>query len=44
MKTMRETIAARGSAPVSVELNFTRHGPLIFSEPGKQRAYTVRTG
>ena len=44
MQTVRETIAVRGQAPVTVELNFTRHGPLIFSEPDKRRAFAVRTG
>jgi penicillin amidase len=44
MKLVRESIAVRGQAPVEVELAFTRHGPVIFSEPGKQRAFTVRTG
>ncbi len=41
---VRETIAVRGKPNVDVELRFTRHGPLIFAEPGKGRAYAVRTG
>ncbi|MEJ7807763.1 MAG: penicillin acylase family protein [Telluria sp.] len=44
MTSVRESIAVRGQAPVSVELHFTRHGPLIFSEPDKERAFAVRTG
>ena len=44
MNLVRETIAVRGQAPVEVELAFTRHGPLIYLEPGKQRAFAVRTG
>ena len=44
MQLVRESIAVRSQAPVEVELAFTRHGPLIFSEPGKQRAFAVRTG
>jgi penicillin amidase len=44
MTVLRESIAVRGQAPVGVDLVFTRHGPLIFSEPGKQRAFAVRTG
>lgn len=44
MTSVRETIAVRGQAPVTVEMDFTRHGPLIFSEPGKRRAFAVRTG
>ena len=41
---IRETIAVRGKPGVDVDLQFTRHGPLIFTEPGKRRAFAVRTG
>ena len=44
MTVLREAIAVRGQASVNAELVFTRHGPLIFSESGKQRAFAVRTG
>jgi penicillin amidase len=44
MTVLREAIAVRGQASVNADLVFTRHGPLIFSEPGKQRAFAVRTG
>ncbi len=44
MTVLRETIAVRGRPSVEAELTFTRHGPLIFSEPGKRRAFAVRTG
>jgi len=43
MRTLRETIAVRGGKPVTVELQFTRHGPVIYREPGKKRAFAVRT-
>ena len=43
IKVLKETIAVKGGKPVTVDLLFTRHGPLIFSEPGKQRAYAVRS-
>ncbi|MBS0376571.1 MAG: penicillin acylase family protein [Proteobacteria bacterium] len=43
IRVIRESIAVRDSAPVPVELEFTRHGPLIYSEPAKHRAYAIRT-
>lgn len=44
IKVLKESIAVKGGKPVSAELLFTRHGPLIYSEPGKQRAFAVRSG
>lgn len=43
LRIVKETIAVRGGAPVTVELPFTRHGPVIYQEPGKRRALAVRT-
>lgn len=43
-KVLKETIAVKGSAPVTAEMVFTRHGPLIFTEAAKQRAFAVRSG
>lgn len=43
MRIVRETIAVRGSAPVTADLAFTRHGPVIYTEDGKHRAFAVRT-
>jgi penicillin amidase len=42
MRTTRETIAVKGSDPVTVELKFTRHGPVIFEDRGHHRAYALR--
>ncbi|MDI4633663.1 penicillin acylase family protein [Pelomonas sp. V22] len=42
MKRLTETIAVRGGAPVQVELLFTRHGPLLYADTAKQRAYALR--
>ncbi|WP_304362049.1 penicillin acylase family protein [Collimonas fungivorans] len=39
-----EQIPVKGGKPVSAELVFSRHGPVIFSEPGKSRAFAVRSG
>ncbi|SAL60106.1 penicillin amidase [Caballeronia terrestris] len=43
MRIVRETIAVRGGAPVIADLAFTRHGPVIYNEDGKHRAFAVRT-
>lgn len=40
---LRETIAVKGGKPVEAELRFTRHGPVIHTEPGKNRAFAVRS-
>ncbi|MBU2136210.1 MAG: penicillin acylase family protein [Alphaproteobacteria bacterium] len=38
-----ETLEVKGQAPRAVELKFTRHGPVVFAEPGQRRAYAVRS-
>jgi penicillin amidase len=43
MRVLRETIDVKGAAPVSAELVFTRHGPVIYDDAAKHRAYAVRT-
>ncbi len=43
MRVVRENIAVKGSAPVSADLVFTRHGPVIYSDAAKHRAYAVRS-
>jgi penicillin G amidase len=43
MRVLRETIAVKGAAPVAAELLFTRHGPVIYADAAKHRAYAVRT-
>lgn len=43
MRVLRETIDVKGASPVSVELVFTRHGPVIYDDAQKHRAYAVRT-
>ncbi|MDQ0070281.1 penicillin amidase [Variovorax boronicumulans] len=43
MMRVTERIAVRGeSAPREVVNTFTRHGPVLLSEPGKRRAYALR--
>jgi penicillin amidase len=44
MQVVAETIAVRGRAPVSVEMLFTRHGPVIHSDHVRGLTYAVRSG
>lgn len=43
MRVVRETIAVKGAPPINAELVFTRHGPVIYDDAAKHRAYAVRT-
>ena len=40
---MREEIKVKGQAPVAVDLNFTRHGPVIFVDQQNHRAFALRS-
>jgi penicillin amidase len=42
MKVVRESIAVKGEAPRSVELKYTRHGPVVFEDPAHHKAYAIR--
>jgi penicillin amidase len=42
MKTVRETIPVKKTAPVTVTLKFTRHGPVIFEDTTHHKAYALR--
>lgn len=41
---LRENISVKGAQPVEVDLHFTRHGPVIYRETAKNRAFAVRSG
>ena len=43
-RSQKEVIAVKGGTPVVAELLFSRHGPVIFREPEKNRAFAVRSG
>lgn len=43
MRVERETIAVKGAAPREVELDFTRHGPVIHTDAARHRAYALRS-
>ncbi len=38
----KQQIAVKGAAPVSVELRFTVHGPVIYEDRGRHLAYALR--
>ena len=42
MTVRHETIAVKGGAPQSVELKYTRHGPVVFEDKVHHKAYAVR--
>jgi penicillin amidase len=42
MRAINETIDVRGQAPVSRQLKFTRHGPVIHEDPAGRKAYALR--
>jgi len=44
MKVVREEIKVKGeAAPRTVELKFTRHGPVFFEDPAQHRAYVAKS-
>jgi penicillin G amidase len=44
LRIVQETIAVKGAPPQAVELAFTRHGPVIYIDTARHRAYAVRSG
>jgi penicillin G amidase len=42
MRTVHETFAVKGAAPMAVDLKFTRHGPVISEDKGHHRAHAIR--
>jgi penicillin amidase len=43
-RVVKEQVEVRGAAPATVELAFTRHGPVVHVDREKHRAYAVRSG
>jgi penicillin amidase len=39
---IRETIAVKGQAPETVELEYTRHGPVVYEDRARRKAFAVR--
>ena len=42
MRLVLETIAIRGESPRTVELRYTRHGPVVHQDSARHRAFAVR--
>lgn len=42
MRVISDTIAVKGQAPATVELKFTRHGPVLFEDATNRKAYALR--
>ncbi len=42
MRVIKETVAIKGEAPVSLELRYTRHGPVVHVDQQHHKAYAVR--
>lgn len=42
MRVIRTSIEVKGGEPVVKELKYTRHGPVVFEDPGRHLAYAVR--
>lgn len=42
-RLIHQEIKVKGQAAISVDLKFTRHGPVIYVEHGKNRAFALRT-
>ena len=43
LRVERETIAVRGEQPVEVELEFSRHGPIVYKDIERGVAFAVRS-
>lgn len=42
MRIETETIRVKGAEPVEAELKFTEHGPVLYEDPAKHRAWALR--
>ncbi|MGE0814673.1 MAG: penicillin acylase family protein, partial [Vicinamibacterales bacterium] len=42
MRVIKDTIAVEGEAPVSVDLKYTRHGPVLYEDAKNHKAYALR--
>lgn len=42
MDVVRESIAVKGKPPEAVELRYTRHGPVLFRDAKRHRAYALK--
>ena len=43
LRVVRETIAVKGAAPVTIELKYSRHGPVFHEDRARGLAYALRS-
>ncbi len=43
IRTVREPVEIRGEAPREIEMQFTRHGPVLATDAANHRAFAIRT-
>ena len=44
MRVLRESIPIKGETPETVELKYTRHGPVLYEDREHHKAYALRAG
>jgi len=44
MRSVTDSIPVKGDKPESVELKYTRHGPVLFEDRANRKAYALRAG
>ena len=44
MRVIQETIPVKGRAAATVDLKFTRHGPVLYEDEENRKAYALRAG
>ncbi|MSU65690.1 MAG: penicillin acylase family protein [Opitutus sp.] len=42
MQVLTESVGVKGEGPRTVQLKFTRHGPVLFEDPAQHRAFAAR--
>ena len=42
MRVVKDTIPVKGESPVAVEYKYTRHGPVLFEDKARHKAYALR--
>ena len=42
MRVVKDTIPVKGEAPAAVEYKYTRHGPVLFEDTARRKAYALR--
>lgn len=42
MRVLKDSVPVKSSAPVVVELKYTRHGPVLYEDTGHHKAYALR--